>query len=100
VHAALGPSIDSCCYAVDGSIADALEQRWGTQSGGVSRDRGAKPTVDLRRINTAILEGAGVHRAQIVHVGPCTRCAAAEYFSHRAANGPTGRQWSFIGWQA
>ena len=100
VHAALGPSIDGCCYEVDRSIADALEQRWGTQSDAVSRDRGPKPMVDLRRVNTAILEGAGVRRAQIVNVGPCTRCAATEYFSHRAANGPTGRQWSFIGWQA
>jgi purine-nucleoside/S-methyl-5'-thioadenosine phosphorylase / adenosine deaminase len=100
VHAALGPSIDGCCYEVDRSIADALEQRWGAQSDAVSRTRGSKPMVDLRRINTAILEGAGVRRAQIVTVGPCTRCAATEYFSHRAANGPTGRQWSFIGWQA
>lgn len=100
VHAALGPSIDGCCYEVDRSIADALEQRWGTQSGAVSRDRGPKPMVDLRRVNTTILEGAGVRRVQIVNVGPCTRCAATMYFSHRATNGPTGRQWSFIAWQA
>lgn len=99
VHAALGPSIDGCCYEVDRSIADALEQRWGTQSGAVRRDRGPKPMVDLRRVNTAILEGAGVRGVQIANVGPCTRCAATEYFSHRAANGPTGRQWSYIGWQ-
>ena len=100
VHAALGPSIDGCCYEVDPSIADALEQRWGTQSASVTGERGLKAMVDLRRVNIAILEGAGVPRAQIVNVGPCTRCAATEYFSHRAANGPTGRQWSFIGWQA
>ena len=100
IHAALGPSIDGCCYEVDRGIADALEQRWGAHSDTVSRDRGPKPMVDLRRINTAILEGAGVPRTQIVNVGPCTHCAAMEYFSHRAANGPTGRQWSFIGWQA
>jgi purine-nucleoside/S-methyl-5'-thioadenosine phosphorylase / adenosine deaminase len=100
IRAALGPSIDGCCYEVDRSIADALEQRWGVQSDAVSRDRGHKAMVDLRRLNAAILEGAGVRRAQIVNVGPCTRCAATEYFSHRAAKGPTGRQWSFIAWQA
>ena len=100
VCAALGPSIGGCCYEVDTSIADALEQRWGTQSNVVNRDRCAKTTVDLRRINIAILESAGVRRAQIANVGPCTHCAATEYFSYRAAQGPTGRQWSFIGWQA
>ena len=100
VHAALGPSIDGCCYEVDRSIADALEQRWGAQSGAVSRNHDPKPMVDLRRVNTAILEGAGVPPGQIVNVGPCTRCTATVYFSHRAAHGPTGRQWSFIGWQA
>ena len=63
----------------------------------VRRDAGM---FDVSHMLVVDLEGAGVRRAQIVNVGPCTRCTATEYFSHRAANGQTGRQWSFIGWQA
>ena len=99
LHAALGPSIGGCCYEVDCSIADALEQRWGPLADTVWRAAGSKAMIDLRHANAAILERAGVHRTRIVSVGPCTRCTVSEYFSHRAANGPTGRQWSFIGWR-
>jgi YfiH family protein len=101
LHAALGPSIDGCCYEVDQGIANAIESRWGSMPDAVRRAAGPKKAmIDLRRANATILERAGVHPARIARVGPCTRCAATEYFSHRAANGPTGRQWSFIGWRA
>jgi len=106
VSAALGPTIGACCYEVGTEIVDALETRWGTMPGAVTRRHGpGKARLDLRHANTAILEAAGVPANQIVHVGPCTCCAAAEYFSYRAARGAegvgvTGRQLSFIGWQS
>ena len=100
LRVALGPSIGGCCYEVDRDIADALERRWGRMPDAVRRDAGSKAMIDLRRANAAILEGTGVCGKHIVSIGRCTRCAASEYFSHRAATGPTGRQWSFIGWRA
>ena len=100
LHAALGPSIDGCCYEVDEAVADALEERWGPPSVAVRREPAAKPRVDLRLLNTAILRHAGIRPTHITNVGPCTRCTTTQYFSHRASNGATGRQWSFIGWHA
>jgi len=99
VRAALGPAIGGCCYEVDRSIANAVEDAWGPMPEAVARDGGPKAMLDLRRANAAILQRTGVRPMSIVTVGPCTRCAAAAYFSHRAAKGPTGRQWSFIGWR-
>jgi YfiH family protein len=100
LRVALGPAIGGCCYEVDRGIADAVEHAWGPMSDAVQRGAGPKAMLDLRHANTAILQRAGVRPTYIVSVGPCTRCAAWAYFSHRAAKGPTGRQWSFIGWRA
>jgi YfiH family protein len=100
LHAALGPAIGACCYEVDRSIADAVERTWGRMPDAVRTDTGPKARLDLRRANAAILERAGVQPTCILSVGPCTHCTATDYFSYRAAKGPTGRQWSFIGWRA
>jgi len=106
VQVALGPAIGGCCYEVGSGVADALENQWGTMRQAVRRGAAAglpsgKATVDLRQVNRAQLLAAGVPSDAIVDVGPCTRCAMAEYFSHRAATQAgttTGRQVSFIGW--
>ncbi len=100
LQAALGPAIGGCCYEVARRIVDELEQRWGAMPDAVQKDTGPKVKMDLRRANAAILARAGVRAGNIVSLGPCTRCAPEDYFSHRAANGPTGRQLSFVGWQA
>jgi len=49
-------------------------------------------------LNRAILERAGIPSQQILSVGPCTCCAAKDFFSYRRARKETGRQISFIGW--
>jgi YfiH family protein len=104
LRAALGPAIGACCYEVGRDLADELERQWGAMPEAVVR-YGDKSRLDLRRINAALLTGVGVPAHQIASVGPCTRCAQEEYFSHRAACGAglpggTGRQLSFIGWSA
>jgi hypothetical protein len=98
VHAALGPSIGSCCYEVGEDVIAALED--GAGRGRVLPDRrhGGRSWIDLRRINAAILQAAGVPKAQIHHVGPCTRCAVEQCFSHRGSGGVAGRQLSAVGW--
>jgi polyphenol oxidase len=104
VYAALGPAIGGCCYEVGGSIVADLEQRWGSMPGAIRHESGRKPLLDLRSVNTALLTRVGVPAARVASLGPCTRCAAADYFSHRAAmrtvDRVTGRQLSFIGWRA
>ncbi len=110
LRAALGPSIGGCCYEVDQDIVDRLEERWGAMPNAVRRDgppdiRPGKALLDLRRANAAILARVGIPLANITCIGSCTRCAATKYFSYRAASlmsigAVTGRQLSFIGWQA
>ncbi len=110
LRAALGPSIGGCCYEVDQDIVDRLEERWGAMPDAVRR-HGApdmsprKARLDLRRANADILARVGIPLVNITSIGSCTRCAATQYFSYRAASltsgaGVTGRQLSFIGWQA
>ena len=100
VHAALGPAIGGCCYEVGEEVVAALQQGASAGCVRILRRRGAKAWIDLREINAAILRRGGVRESNIHLVGPCTRCAAAECFSHRASGGRTGRQLSAIGWRA
>ena len=100
VYAAFGPSIGGCCYETDHRVADQLEQQWGPLPGVVQDRSHGKVRLDLRQANLEILVRRRVPRAQLVRVGPCTRCAAADFFSHRGGRGRTGRQLSFIGWRA
>lgn len=98
LHVALGPAIGQCCYEVGSDLADALERRWGRMPEAIRRDQGPGARVDLRRATAIVLAHLGVRTANIVSVGPCTKCAATDYFSYRAAQVTTGRQLSFIGW--
>ena len=91
----LGPIVGLKTVTATGTLA--LEQRWGTMPDAIRRDGGSKAMIDLRLANAAILARSGV--GHVVSIGPCTRCAATEFFSHRSSGGLTGRQWSFIGWR-
>lgn len=99
VEAMVGPAIGPCCYEVGDEVAAALRQRLGRAAAlSVVRDAPAgKAHVDLRAANRHLMRAAGVPAAAIREHGPCTRCAAESYFSHRAAGaGATGRQAGII----
>jgi hypothetical protein len=98
VEAALGPSIGACCYEVQDDVARPLLAQWGTQADSNLERRNGKRFVDLKRLNRSILEKAGVFPTRIFEIGPCTSCAADEFFSYRRERAETGRQLSFIGW--
>ena len=98
VEAALGPAIGSCCYEVKDDVSRPLIERWGKIAEPCMEHRNGRTYLDLRRLNRAILEQAGVPLEQIYDVGPCTSCAPDEFFSYRREEKETGRQISFIGW--
>jgi polyphenol oxidase len=100
LEAALGPSIGICCYEVGEDIVELLVRRWGRLAEDSISAGYAKPHVDLRRLNRAMLAAAGLPAERTFEVGPCTKCAQDDFFSYRREGKETGRQMSVIGWQS
>lgn len=99
IQAALGPAIGPCCYEIGTDVSLPLRQKWGNLAERCLRVKDGRNFLDLRGLNSLLLEDAGVPYAQIFNVGPCTSCAAEDFFSYRREKKETGRQISFIGWQ-
>jgi purine-nucleoside/S-methyl-5'-thioadenosine phosphorylase / adenosine deaminase len=99
VETALGPAIDVCCYEVKEDVSRPLIEKWGRMAESAVEFREGKIFLDLRRLNRAIIEQAGVPTTKIFSIGPCTSCTPDEFFSYRRERKETGRQISFIGFQ-
>lgn len=100
IEVAIGPAIGRCCYEVGDDVARPVHERWGAAAEACTDRTGAKPHLDLRGLNRAILEQAGIPAEQIHELGGCTRCSGDDFYSYRRARGETGRQMSFIGWKS
>jgi purine-nucleoside/S-methyl-5'-thioadenosine phosphorylase / adenosine deaminase len=98
IEVALGPAIGACCYEIQDDVARPLLTQWGALAESSLEQRNGKRFVDLRRLNRGILEKSGIAAPAIFEIGPCTSCAADEFFSYRRERAETGRQLSFIGW--
>jgi YfiH family protein len=100
IRVALGPSIGPCCFEVDVELANRFACEVEGAAAHRREGRPGKAYLDLRAIITEQLLRAGLRPDAITHAGPCTRCAAREYFSRRAAGGAvTGLQLSFVGFE-
>jgi polyphenol oxidase len=100
IEVALGPSIGGCCYEIKEDVLGPLIDNWGELAKGNLNHRDGKCFLELRRLNRNILEQAGIPATQIFEVGPCTSCAAEDFFSYRRERRETGRQISFVGWHS
>lgn len=100
IEAAIGPAIGRCCYEVGEDVAQPMRERWGAAADACTDRTHAKPHLDLRGLNRAILEQAGIPARQIHELGGCTNCSGDTFYSYRRARGETGRQMSFIGWKS
>ena len=100
LEVALGPSIGVCCYEVNEDVATPLMKKWGALTTPSIAMKDGKPHINLSRLNRDILRAAGVPGTQLFQIGPCTSCAAEEFFSYRREGGETGRQIGVVGWQA
>jgi len=91
-RAYVGTCIDECSFEVGEEVAlhfpDEFKQ--------VSALTG-KYYVDLKKANAAQLRRAGLSDAQIGISPYCTVRDNADYFSHRAEKGTTGRMMAVIG---
>ncbi len=84
-HAAIGPSIGSCCYEVGEEVLDAFADLDGVAAGRM---------LDLPEVARQLLRQAGVER--IESSGLCTSCEPELFFSHRRDAGRTGRQAGLV----
>ena len=98
VRAALGPSIDGCCYEIEREIAERFANDLGGRMWSAWRDgeRPGKGYLDLRRVNALVLTDAGVPERNIERVGPCTYCGGGPFASFRREGAAAGRQLSWI----
>ncbi|MBL7805707.1 MAG: peptidoglycan editing factor PgeF [Saprospiraceae bacterium] len=89
----IGTCIDECSFEVGEDVAQHFSspfKRFDALTG--------KFFVDLKKANAAQLMEAGLPEGQIGISPYCTVRNNADYFSHRADKGTTGRMLSVIGW--
>jgi YfiH family protein len=87
----IGPAIGPCCYEVGGDVAAQFAGDFVRAGCGGGRFR-----LDLRALNVAQLEAAGVPRASIEVHPACTRCGGEKFASYRRDGGKAGRMIALI----
>ncbi|GKU78377.1 peptidoglycan editing factor PgeF [Paenibacillus sp. L3-i20] len=104
IKAAIGPSIGSCCYEVDGVVIQEVERVLSelqlkeeiAQACMVQSENG-KRFLNLKEINRQIMIKAGILPIHIELTKWCTGCQTELFYSHRMEGGRTGRMASWIG---
>jgi YfiH family protein len=121
IHAAIGPGIQKCCYAVGEEVKHEFESQFAyarelfhevKESDPVHEkypllflnarppghgDLCLKLHLDLSEANRRQLLAAGVPEKQITVLEGCAACDTRRFFSHRAEKGRTGRMMAVIG---
>ncbi len=90
----IGPSVGPCCYDIGPQVLENFAEN-GTQAS--VRPAGEKCMLDLWDTNRCQLASVGVRDEHIEMLNICTSCHVADYFSHRAEHGQTGRFGACIG---
>lgn len=92
----IGPAAGPCCYNVWPHVADTIRAAF-RDDPQVLIERDGQTYFDLWAANVATLVVSGVPRDQIEVSGVCTIHHPDQFFSHRAADGNTGRFAAIIG---
>lgn len=95
---AIGPCISQCCFETDGDVPQALVSSLGEEVLPciAGPDERGKFHVDLKGINSLLLERAGVPGDRIDLSPDCTLCKPDKYWSHRYTKGMRGSQAALI----
>ncbi|WNG48681.1 peptidoglycan editing factor PgeF [Archangium minus] len=91
--AAVGPSIQRCCYVVSEELGERFSTRFGPE---VVARSGGDVRLDLARAVRDTLLGAGLKATHVEVLPHCTACDADRFFSHRRDAGRTGRHLNFV----
>ena len=87
--AAIGPAIGPERYEIGPEVAAQVRQAFGPDAEGLLPQFGSAIHFDLWAANRLTLEKAGVQKIEVSEL--CTAANPADWFSHRAQNGRTGR---------
>lgn len=93
--AGIGPSLGPCCAEMGEEVVGQTRAVFGADADHLLRPGPRKTHLDLWAANRLQLEALGVR--QVETAGLCTVCHVADYFSHRAERGKTGRFGAVIG---
>jgi polyphenol oxidase len=90
LRAWIGPAIGPCCYEVGGEVAAQFAGEFlRSGCGGTHR-------LDLKRVNVAQLEEAGVPSASIAVHPACTKCGGEKFASYRRDGQRSGRMIALV----
>ncbi len=94
---AIGPGISQCCFETHADVPDAMTDALGQLAGThiTALDSG-KYQVNLKAINAALLQRAGVLPNHIETCEDCTACRPDLYWSHRVTQGNRGSQAAIL----
>lgn len=95
MRAAIGPAIGPCCYEVGDEVVAQTRAVFGGEADRLLQPNTRKYHLDLWAANQAQLAAVGVRRIETA--GVCTACHVADFYSHRAERGRTGRFAAIIG---
>lgn len=95
--AAIGPSIGPDHYEIGADVILQVMQTYGDESERFLKSHHGKIHFNLWEANRLALERAGVSQIEVAEI--CTACHTADWFSHRAEKGRTGRFGALISLQ-
>ncbi len=87
--AGIGPSIGADHYPVGNDVVVRVRESFASQADQLLTCRDGKTYLDLWLANQLALTEAGISQIEIA--GICTSCNLADWYSHRAEHGKTGR---------
>ena len=98
IYAAIGPSIDECCYEVGNDFANAIREKLGQnyETKYIKRKENKVLYADLKEMNLEILMSCGVPRENVDVCNYCTCCNPELFYSHRGQKGKRGTMMNLI----
>lgn len=94
IRLVIGPSLGPCCYQVQADVFEAAVASF-EDPAVLFEEREQGLYFDMWQANARQARRAGL--TQVVVSRLCTACHTAEFFSHRAEKGRTGRFGAFLG---